>query len=321
MDALVLLTPLAVLMVIVWFGFVGCGSFGTTPAAPGTPSPTPETPPPPATPPATPPPPPTPYKDVLAKQTPGFVAHWPLDEKSDDKAFVNGPLAPTAHGRYSLPGVTLGQPGALSEKGNVAALFDGTKGYVEVAYHGSLNPSAGLSFSIELWMKPMAGAPVENRVLVSSRQARSANQRRGYDILVVRNVPQPVIRARVFAPNINETEVDVPLTEENAWHYVVCTYRGGANAKLSLWVGVSGVSNPTETTNNTNVAYEPIEAPPQPPPAPQPADTTLRFGAGHKPNGEAQSFFAGWLDEIAFYNEELKKEHVEAHFTKATTPQ
>lgn len=296
MEAVGLVTPLIVLLIIVWFGFVGCGSFGTTP------------------PPTVEQSKPLPYKELVAK-TGGLLAYWPLDETQDDTAYVSGLLAPGANGTYTFPGVTLADTsGPLAQK-NVAPLFDGSKGYVEIKkYQKDLNPGADKNFSVELWMKPKVGTPGANQVLVSSRQSDGANQRRGYDILLVRgpNLPKPVIRARLFAPNVaNETKVDVPLDgDESAWRHVVCTYRGGAGALLSVSVRAIGSAKAITMQNNTNVAYEPV-----------PVNTFLRFGAGHKPDGDPTNFFGGWLDEIAFYNVALHPdEDVKAHFDAAMTP-
>jgi hypothetical protein len=295
MDAVPLLTALIVLLMIAGFGFVGCGSFGTTPATPPDDSSKP-----------------LPYEKIL-ENTAGFTAHWPLNETSDDVAIVKGKLAPAANGKYTFPGVTLADDttGAVTQKGNVAPLFDGSKGYVQVPYQPSLNPVASLSFSIELWVKPKAGVPAANQVLVSSRSG-GGNQRRGYDVLLVRdmNPPKRVVRARVFAPNVNEARVEVPITEGDEWRFVVCTFRGGAGAKLSLSVGVLGSAKPTRIENNTNVTYEAV-----------PAGTSLRFGAGHQQDGDPTNFFAGWLDEIAFYSVALPVEDEQAHFNAATAAQ
>jgi hypothetical protein len=34
---------------------------------------------------------------------------------------------------------------------------------------------------------------------------------------------------------------------------------------------------------------------------------TLRFGSSHRPNQDAGNFFAGLLDDVAFYNAALKQ--------------
>jgi hypothetical protein len=286
--------PFLLLLLVVWFGFVGCGG----PDFESEPDPMP-----------------VPYKDVVAN-TPGFAAHWPLDETSGNTAFVNGPLAPGAHGTYNLAGVTLADDpvGALAQEGNVAPLFAGTNGYVEVPYVGVFNPTAALSFSVELWMKPQASAGGANQMLISSRQG-VGNERRGYEIgfVLEQNQTQPIVRARVFAPNVNESEVSVPLSQQgdpSAWRHVVCVYDGSAGPKLALSVGVIGLAEPVKIENSANVAYEPVS----------PQGSTLLFGAGQTQDGGAQSFFAGWLDEIAFYNAALTDGQIKEHFTKATAP-
>jgi hypothetical protein len=291
-DVLVVFAALLLLLLIVAFGFVGCGG----PDFESERDPTP-----------------VPYKDVVAT-TAGFAAHWPLDETSGSTAFVNGPLAPDANGTYILSGVILGDDpvGALAQEGNFAPLFTGTNGHVDVPYLPALNPGTDVSFSIELWMKPQPGGGGTNQVLVSSRHWTD-NQRRGYDIglLTDANQPQPTVRARVFAPDANETQVNVPLSQGDpaAWRHVVFVYQSGVDGtKLSLSVGVIGLPNPVVVSDDEEVLYEPVPA----------QGSTLRFGAGHEQNGDPQNFFAGWLDEIAFYNAALSAGDIDAHFKAAT---
>jgi hypothetical protein len=300
-DLLMVLAPLVLALLAMWFGFVGCEPFKAEDPVPTDPV-------------KVDPAKPVPYKDVLAK-TPGFVAHWPLNEASGNTAANLGPSGAAMNGTYNLAGVTLAddKTGALAHKGNVAPLFDGSNGYVDVPHHGLLNPTASLKFTIELWVKPKAGVGGANQVLVSSRQF-GGNQRRGYDILFVReqNQPQPIVRARVFAPNVNETEVNVPLSQGDptAWRHVVCIY-DGAGPKLTLSVGVVGLANPIKIEDTTSVGYQPV----------QPQGSTLRFGAAQTQGSGGQNHFAGWLDEIAFYNTALTDAQITDHFTSAITPQ
>ena len=304
-DAVILLAPFIVALLVVGFGFIGCTSFDEAAPSPA----------PPVIPPPLVPPKPVPYKDVVAK-TAGFVAHWPLDEPSGNVAFVNGPLKPAANGKYELPGVTLaddktGLPGLA---GNMAPFFNGSSGYVEVPYQPPLNPAANLSFSIELWMKPKVGVGPQTQVLISSRQF-GMNQQRGYDISLLQGAGQPnnlSLRARVFAPGTTGSEVVVLLSQGNpdAWRHVVCTYAGLPSKKLTVYVSVIGLTNPL-IEEKSNVNFEGVAAPGAP----------LRFAAGSMQGGGAQNFFAGWLDEVAFYNVALSPTDVQAHFKAATTPQ
>jgi hypothetical protein len=89
------------------------------------------------------------------RDTPGFAGHWLLDETSGAVALVRGPLAPAAEGVYHS-GVNLGGPGAMvgTTLYATAPVFDGARGYVDVACDARLDPPGNLSFSVELWVKP-----------------------------------------------------------------------------------------------------------------------------------------------------------------------
>jgi hypothetical protein len=309
MDGLVLLAPVLVLLIVVWFGFVGCGSFATDVKA----SPKPDG----VAPPVTFAPVPTAvvtYRDVVTNQK-GFAALWPLDETSGNLASVvlpKGSPITDAGGTYTQLGVTLGEAvvGGVQENYNRAPRFAGTNGRLDIKYNDNFNLEKAARFSVELWMKRDVTSTASQQSLISSQQV--GNQSRGYDIILLLPpaVQKPTVRARVFAPG-SMSKVDVLLTEGDAaaWRHIVSVY-DGLNKTLTLHVSVVGVANPVVIVA-TGVNYEKMAG-----------GSTLRFAASHTQQpATAQNFFAGSLDEVAFYQVALTGDDVKDHFKKATGAQ
>ena len=118
----------------------------------------------------------------------------------------------------------------------------------------------------------------------------------------------------MYSPNAAAPS-DVIVTptqgDPQAWRHVVLTYDGASGVggkKLTLYVGVVGTSGPV-LAELPGSEYQIVNDP----------DTPLRFGAGHLAGGAAADFFAGLIDEVAFYNAALVKSEVETHF-KASIP-
>jgi hypothetical protein len=309
MDDLVLLAPVLLLLIVVWFGFVGCGSFGTESQTAAKPDSQVE-------PPAIFVPVPTVTYREIVLNTPGLKALWPLDETSGNITSVVLPLGSPlidVDGTYTQVGVTVGENvvGGVLQKGNRAPRFAGTNGRLDIKYNKQFNIDKALRFSVELWMKRDLASITSQQVLVSSRLA--GNQSRGYDIILLLppSVPQPTIRARVFAPG-DTSNVDVLLTQGDpaAWRHIVSVYDGPTKT-LTLYVSVVGLANPVVNVAS-NVNYEPIPE----------GGSTLRFAASHTQQAaNAQNFFAGWLDEVAFYEGALTLKEVKDHFKKASGTQ
>ncbi len=287
-DTLLMVAPLVILLVIVLFAFTGCSSFAAGPD------------------------PADPYETVVAK-TPGFTGHWRLNETGGNIAMVSGSLAPAANGTYAVAGVKLGQPGALSKKDakDFAPGLDGSQGFVEVPYDARLNPDNALKFSVELWVKPNPGAGAATQVVISSHHITAAAKARGYEIALVR-VPGEAharVRGRVYSSNVStpsEVVVAPNQGDPDAWRHIVVTYDGTGGAtgkKLTLFVNVVGTTSPF-IAEVAGSAYQNVQT----------DKSTLRFGAGHQAAAGAVNFFAGSIDEVAFYNIAIAKADVEAHF-------
>jgi len=116
-DALILLAPLILLVIVVLFGFVGCGEPFTSRDTP--PDQPPET-------------PPTEPSEPYAKHieaTTGFLALWPLNETTGIVAVATSPIL-NIDGEYK-PGATPGSEGAFFHKEpnvNFAPELNGTTG-------------------------------------------------------------------------------------------------------------------------------------------------------------------------------------------------
>jgi len=292
-ETLILLAPLILFVIVVLFGFTGCGGEDFT--SRDGPSEEPET--------------PEPYNKAIEATT-GFLALWPMNETSGTIASATSMLA-NIDGVYQL-GATPGSEGALFHKepnANFAPDLDGTAGYVEVPFNAQFNPSSDPRFSVELWAKPAAPVPAGvEQILVSSHHTSAGGNNRGYEIVLVGSgAGEAIVRARVFHTNDGITSVDVTpaSTDPSAWRHIVLTYDGPVNT-LRLYVTVTGTvfdKTPHESTGN----YSPVQAGGA-------GERPLRFGAGHLPAGDPEKFFAGRIDEIAFYQQVLPDVTVEDHF-------
>ena len=263
------------------------------------------------------------YHNVI-QADPILVSYWRLDEleTGDTTAHDSAPDAPQ-HGQYmNLLGISRGEKGALAlpqDPNDKAAEFHGTSGYIEVPYHGLLNPV--LSFSIELWVKPN-GNPAEPQVVIGSYELDATGKvERGFVLDVIHGT-NPRIRARVGS-GTQPTALEADLgdgTEHGGWRHVVMTYHGATKALL-LYVnaddGKPDAQLPTPTAP-APVAYKAI------------VDTTmpLRIAAGQFDGpavpgtpalGSLGRFFSGRLDEVALYRDVLDGPSVRKHFLAAMT--
>jgi hypothetical protein len=140
--------PVALLMILLLFGFVGCN------------------------------PPFTKYTDdtILANaSSSGLVAYWPLGESSGTTA--NDQYSHQYDGAYTSGTLTLGAPGIVPgdtvQPGNdpdvrtTCMEVDG--GYVEVQYDPALNPPSSPGFSIEAWVRISSAGGGTERIVMMSR--------------------------------------------------------------------------------------------------------------------------------------------------------
>jgi hypothetical protein len=295
-DILIPLAPLILLLIVVLFGFTGCHVLAEADPWPGEerrPTETGE-----------------PYNKVIEATT-GFLALWPLNETSGTIASATS-MAANVDGEYK-PGATPGSEGAFFHKEpntNFAPDLDGTSGHLEVPFNVEFNPSTSPRFSVELWAKPAGALPTDvEQILISSHHTSAMDNHRGYEIaLVGTGAGDATVRARIFHVNDGTTSVDVPLAsgDPTAWRHIVLTYDGPVNM-LRLYATVTGMAF-DKTAHENAGNYSPVQDGGA-------GERPLRFGAGHLPGGDPEKFFAGRIDEVAFYQGVLPDVTVEGHFT------
>ena len=296
--ALILLTGSLVLLICVAFGFTGCQYIAQADDWPDTD----ETPPPPAGP---------KYAEIV-EGTPGFTAHWPMNETiGATEAEVVGLSNLNA---VYVGNVVPGNPSAFVQKdpGNFAPSLDGSA-YLEVPFSPLLNLQSDLPFSLEVWVKPAAALPTgEEQIVISSHNISAGGNHRGYEIaLIGTGGPQPTVSGRLFWTNLPAaTNVDVTPTDGDpgAWLHIVLTFAGAGpgNNLLTLYVNVAGIG-PMPPAEQTGANYQEVQAGGA-------GERPLRFGAGHLPEGGPEKFFAGLIDEVAFYQAALDPIEIEEHF-------
>ena len=146
------LTPFAVLIIVLLFGFAGCAKFGTAPST-------------------TPPPTGTPYDQVIKGES-SLVAYWRLGEAAgtpvpstgtaiDQKGAHNGNYskavitADTKRHSFSAPGtITLAVNPGLLQHFPADPCVEVNGGFVEVPFDSNLNVSP---FTFEAWVIPEFG--------------------------------------------------------------------------------------------------------------------------------------------------------------------
>lgn len=322
-DLLTWIGPILILLIVWVFGFAGCSSFSSAPMdevpeeekpeeeKPPVVVPTPDpVPPPPVVPPT--------YAEVIAA-TPGFAALWPLNETGGNVATVIGSLNPGANGVYTVggggpagSGYTLGANGALFGKDtkDFAPEFNGTAAYVEVPFNGQLNPDKTVpGFSIEVWVKPNPAIGGATQVVISSHRFEGANAQLGYEMALIRNAGQQnqQIRARVFANGAMSEAVVQPLQEDAVeWRHIVLIYQTPPTGSPTLTVRarIAGTGN-AYADGPHGASYESVIST---------RSSSLRFGAGHAQGQGPTNFFAGRIDNVAFYNAVLDQTEIDKHF-------
>ncbi len=315
--AIMLLTPVLIIVVLALFRFTGCTSF-TAAEAPEDPKKV-AGPPLVVAPPDKPPPPTTPtYQDVVAA-TPGFAALWPLNETGGNVANAVGPLSATAQGVYfsrtgapAGSGYKIGLAGVLSPKeaGDFAPEFDGTVAYIDVPFNAPLNPAKMAGFTVEVWIKPNPAA-TSPQVVISSHRNDSAGAQQGYEIVLTKDAAQAhhAIRARVYGNISPPTEAVVqPVGGDPAeWRHVLLVYeiKAGIGPTLTVIARIAKTANPYKNGPHS-AAYEPVTSA---------KPTSLRFAAGQVMTTQlSENYFAGRIDNIAFYNAVLPQSEIDKHF-------
>jgi hypothetical protein len=333
-----LMGALALLVAIVFLGFVGCTPFGTASSPDPEPPPLPPPPPPPT------PPPPTPpdygaYGNWVTR-TPDLVAYWRLGEpatttvlKASDpipagavktaKDTFNGfhgyyfklnPVATPDNPRHSPPStgeIILGvTPGLLKVAPQESyPCLQVTGGFVQVPWANQLNPQ---EFTLEAWVSPNPNVnPKYYYCLVESSGPQGLGQKKTGWGLYLGPDEDDEIAWQVWmgdGAKFNQVAIAKPNRTQLTLTYLALTFDG--NQKLQLWVYYP----------NTEQDLDLLEVPALEIPDPivfQPNDSTAAgkgdflIGAGSNlfPNVGAPPQrlypFHGKIQEVALYKRDL----------------
>jgi concanavalin A-like lectin/glucanase superfamily protein len=209
------------------------------------------------------------------------VAYYRFEEASGATATDSSPNA--NDGTYTN-GVLLGQPSAPQL--GTAARFDGIDDYV------STLRTISTDFTLELWINSNAGSPTgaasyEGNGLLWSDVGGDAND---FTLAILND------GLSFFAGDSAMTVTSANAINDGRWHHLVATRAIGG----SMEIFVDGVSRGTVPSGSS-----PLDANP-----------SIMIG-GNVLDGR---FFAGLIDEVAYYPTVLSVERIRAHFQAGSTP-
>jgi len=202
------------------------------------------------------------------------VAYYRFEETSGTTAFDT---ANSNDGSY-VNGVLLNQPGAPAL--GKAASFDGIDDYV------STPRTVSTDFTLEAWVKTTAPSltgsqSYEGNGLLWSDVGGAAND---FAMAMLNN------GLSFFTGNPDVTVTSAVAINDGAWHHLVATRTQGGSVEIFI----DGVSQGTATTNNNPLNGNP----------------SIMIG-GNVLDGR---YFAGLIDEVAYYPAVLSTARIRAHF-------
>ena len=202
------------------------------------------------------------------------VAYYRFEETSGTTAFDT---ANSNDGSY-VNGVLLNQPGAPAL--GKAASFDGIDDYV------STPRTVSTDFTLEAWVKTTAPSltgsqSYEGNGLLWSDVGGAAND---FAMAMLNN------GLSFFTGNPDVTVTSAAAINDGAWHHLVATRTQGGSVEIFI----DGVSQGTATTNNNPLNGNP----------------SIMIG-GNVLDGR---YFAGLIDEVAYYPAVLSTARIRAHF-------
>jgi hypothetical protein len=206
------------------------------------------------------------------------VAYYRFEETSGATAFDT---ENSNDGSY-VNGVLLNQPGAPAL--GRAAGFDGINDYVSTPRTVSTN------FTLEAWVKTTAPSltgsqSYEGNGLLWSDVGGAAND---FAMAMLNN------GLSFFTGNPDVTVTSATSINDGVWHHLVATRAQGGSVEIFI----NGVSQGTTTTNNS-----PLDGNP-----------SIMIGA----NVLDGRYFAGLIDEVAYYPGVLSAARIRAHFRAGT---
>jgi hypothetical protein len=202
------------------------------------------------------------------------VAYYRFEETSGTTAFDT---ANSNNGSY-VNGVLLNQPGAPAL--GQAASFDGIDDYV------STPRTVSTDFTLEAWVKTTAPSltgsqSYEGNGLLWSDVGGAADD---FAMAMLNN------GLSFFTGNPDVTVTSTTAINDGVWHHLVATRTQGGSVEIFI----DGVSQGTTTTNNNPLNGNP----------------SIMIG-GNVLDGR---YFAGLIDEVAYYPAVLSTARIRAHF-------
>ncbi|MCU7858713.1 MAG: fibronectin type III domain-containing protein, partial [Candidatus Thiodiazotropha sp. (ex Lucinoma kastoroae)] len=248
------------------------------------------------------------YSDVVIADTP--IAYWKLDQTTGDVAIdsVAGNNATLVGGpaRNNPSGVPF-------DDGHSVLLNDGsTPHHIELPNTGLLDMQV---FSYESWVKelPSSNCPplYINLPLGAYSDARGIIIRLPFSTGCDSSTLE-------WGAGYGETERFYGGTNIDAdeWHHVVVTFAymiGTPDTFRAIRIYVDGVMVAERLNLGAGISYENLTS--------GTPDDMVRIGVGADGfGGEINSYFSGYMDEIAFYDYVLTPEQVEEHYYAGTQP-
>jgi hypothetical protein len=215
------------------------------------------------------------------------VAFWRLDEATGTTA---ADRAGTNDGAVS-GGVTLGEPGALSD-GNTAMRFDGADGSSVTAPNSAtlmaINGSEAIT--MEAWINP------ESLVLPSGFRLFYSFPGQPASYLGLFNGGPPRIVVALVIDGVQRSFAAGPTLVAGSWYHVAATYDGAA---LTLYVNGSPVGELTGLSGPVNIGASGVQI-------------------GGYPMAGANLSFDGVVDDAAIYGRALSAAEIATHYAMRT---
>ena len=213
----------------------------------------------------------------------GMVSWWPGDNNSDD-------IVGTNNGTL--------QNGATFAAGIVAQgfSFDGTDDYVRVPNASSLNPTG--SFTVDAWIFPTSEAVS----LIVSKWGDQGD----YDD------QREYILQYATGGILGFSISDNAHQDDGAFHSFVSS---GGSVTSNAWNHVAGVYDQTTGTRRIFVNGVQVAERTDPPITITNGTADFTIGAHQRSSTNTESFFAGMIDEVEFFNRALSQEELFAIYT------
>jgi Concanavalin A-like lectin/glucanases superfamily len=219
------------------------------------------------------------YRDVVL-DTSGLQSYWRLGEPLGGVAFDSkGP----SDGDYTGP-PELGQTGALTAPGDLAASFDSLNDWADV---GDVYDFSGTSaFSVEAWINRGTLRETGFRWIVGKDTTNAP--REGWNMNLGANTH--TVRFERWSNNASNTATSTTAVAAGTWYHLVGTYNG---ATMKLYVNGQEQASVASTHSQANTAFP------------------FRIGAI---GGTGGGKFSGLIDEVAVYNTALTAAQVDQHY-------